>query len=282
VLSEGDRAESGNPGSACLFRSCRSHRTDHDFSLAAVLAAYHDQHTIFKVPKTVKQTIDEQLAGRRTPTQLGRVFEELGITSIAARSPQAKGRIERLFGTLQSRLVAELRLAGIATLEDANAFLPAFLTRFNRTFRISATQRGSSYRHLEPGMIPIHIFCFKYVRTVGSDNVVCFGDRRLQIGPCHGRMSYARARVEVHERLDGSIGVYYQGRLLVTASAPLETPLLRARSRYERPRRTNNPTVAAEDVGMLATPSQPAAARDPGRQHVHIPWKPPPNHPWRR
>jgi hypothetical protein len=86
------------------------------------LALYHDRHGIFKqISKaTEADTLEEQLAGKQAPTQFGRLLEELEITSIAARSPQAKGRVERLFGTLQERLVVHLRLAGASTLEQAN------------------------------------------------------------------------------------------------------------------------------------------------------------------
>jgi transposase len=87
------------------------------------LAVYRDRHTLFETPRGSLMTLEEQLADTRTPTQLGRAFEELGITSIAARSPQAKGRIERAWGTLQDRLVTELRLAGADDLPSANAVL---------------------------------------------------------------------------------------------------------------------------------------------------------------
>ncbi len=82
------------------------------------LAVYRDRHTLFETPRGSLMTLEEQLADTRTPTQLGRAFEELGITSIAARSPQAKGRIERAWGTLQDRLVTELRLAGADDLAE--------------------------------------------------------------------------------------------------------------------------------------------------------------------
>src|SRR6476646_5899724 len=81
------------------------------------LAFYHDRHSIFRV--NAPETVAEQLAGEREPTQFGRLLDELANTSIAARSPQAKGRVERLFGTLQDRLVIELRLADARTLEQA-------------------------------------------------------------------------------------------------------------------------------------------------------------------
>ncbi len=96
------------------------------------MGIYHDRHTILRSPK--QPTLEEQLAGQPPMSQLQRIMAELGIESIAAYSPQAKGRIERLWGTLQDRLTKELRLADITTLEDANAFLPGFSERFNLRF----------------------------------------------------------------------------------------------------------------------------------------------------
>ncbi|MGI6619355.1 MAG: hypothetical protein ACOX3Z_06380 [Bacillota bacterium] len=100
-------------------------------------ALYTDGHTIFFSPKKDKLTIEEELEGKQVAlTQFGRVIDELGITHVHARSPQAKGRIERLWETLQSRLRVEMRLAGITTIEEANAFLPGFIERFNARFAV--------------------------------------------------------------------------------------------------------------------------------------------------
>ncbi|MGD0855787.1 MAG: ISNCY family transposase [Dehalococcoidia bacterium] len=91
------------------------------------VALYHDRHGIFERYPLNKESIDEQLEGKRALTQFGRLMQELGVTSIAAMSPQAKGRIERLWGTFQDRLVSELRLAGVSTLDEANSMLEGFL-----------------------------------------------------------------------------------------------------------------------------------------------------------
>ncbi len=106
------------------------------------LALYHDRHSIFtqSCKATEADTLQEQLAGTQEPTQFGRLLQELAITSIAARSPQAKGRVERLFGTLQDRLVVELREASASTLEQANAVVQAYLPRF-----ISQSMRRRSF-----------------------------------------------------------------------------------------------------------------------------------------
>jgi hypothetical protein len=144
-------------------------------------------------------------------TQVSRVLAELGIRSIAAHSPQAKGRIERVFGTFQDRLVTELRLAGASTMAEATAVLADFLPRFNQRFAVPAAQEGSAYRPLAAEVSPAQIFCFKYRRTVGSDNTIRFGQERIQLLPAAGRVSFAKCRVEVQERLDGSQAVSYHG-----------------------------------------------------------------------
>ena len=121
-------------------------------------------------------------------------MEELGIiTSILSRSPQSRGRIEKLWGTFQDRLTSELRLAGANTIREANQVLWDFLPRYSQRFAVPAVQHGSAYH--EPGerFIPDEVFCFKYYRRVGPDNVVRFGEHRLQIMPTNGRSSYARA-----------------------------------------------------------------------------------------
>jgi transposase len=233
------------------------------------LALYHDRHGIFKQTSkaTETDTLEEQLAGKQNPTQFGRLLEELEITSIAARSPQAKGRVERLFGTLQDRLVVELRLADARTIEQAQQVVTEYLPRFNAQFAVAATQPGSAYRPLSEHSQAEMLFCFKYWRTVGADNVVSFAKQRLQIGADTQRRSYAHARVQVHERLDGSLAVYHAGRCLSTTPAPAEAPLVRART---GPRVTSTPADAVRTASAGSSPAAPATP------------KPRADHPWRK
>ncbi|MDP7240874.1 MAG: ISNCY family transposase, partial [Dehalococcoidia bacterium] len=193
------------------------------------LALYSDRHSIFQVNPKQPESLEEQLAGERQPTQVGRALQELGIQCIRALSPQAKGRIERLWGTFQDRLVSELRLAGATTLEEANQVLWDFLPRFNARFAVPPSQPGSAYRPLEPGVCLEGVLCFKYQRTVAKDNTVKLGEHILQLLPGPQRSSYARARVEVQERLDGSLVVAYQGQVIATRKAPPHPVTLRAR-----------------------------------------------------
>ena len=237
------------------------------------MALYHDGHGIFERSRGESASLEEQLEGRRKPTQFGRLMEELGITSILSCSPQARGRIERLWGTFQDRLVSELRLAGASTLDEANQVLWDFLPRYSQRFAVPAAQPGSAYRETEKGFISDEIFCFKYRRTVGTDNVVRFGGHRLQIVPTNGRSGYARARVEVHERMDGSLAVYYRGECLATKPAPPEAPLLRA-----RPTSRVIPVMTVSDeIAVSVTPTKKTL--QPKLLH-HT--KPGPEHPWRR
>ena len=223
------------------------------------LAVYHDRHTIFGAKVRDVLEVPE-------PSQFGRVLAELGVESIKARSPQAKGRVERLFGTLQDRLCSELRLQGISSLEAANRMLGAFLIEHNERFRVDAQTQGTAYRPLEGDLD--RVVCFKYERTVGMDNTVRFGHHRLQVLPSKRRRSYARAHVEVHERLDGSIGVYHQGELVAVEAAPVEAPVLRARS--------GRLTGAIKQEVSIPT-SKPKEPKLPKQ-----PYKPAPDHPWRK
>jgi transposase len=190
------------------------------------LALYHDRHSIFKVTDH-QMTLDEQLAGKSPQTQLGRILQELGINSIPANSPQAKGRVERLWNTFQDRLVSELRLAGACNELEANQVLKTFVSDYNRKFTVQAKETGSAYRQPAPDFKPDEIFCYKYTRVVGIDNVVRFNQHRLQILPSSQRQSYARCQVEVHVKLDNTLNIYYEGHLLKTQPAPLEAPALR-------------------------------------------------------
>lgn len=219
-------------------------------------AVYHDRHSIFEVPSARRESIEEQLAGKREPTQVGRAMEELGITSIASHSPQARGRIERLWGTFQDRLVSELRLANACTLEEAEMVLQGLLPRHNLRFAIAPQSPESAYRQPDSSFNPETIFCFKYRRTVGADNVVRFGQERLQILPYGSRPSYAHARVEVHRLLDGSLAVYYQGECLPTTVAPPEASAARARTPTGQPPTTMVPT---EQVPCSRPQRRPAA-----------------------
>jgi hypothetical protein len=192
------------------------------------LALYHDRHAIFEVPENELESVEEQLEGKKKLTQFGRLLNELEITSISANSPQAKGRVEKLWGTFQDRLVSELRLAQAKTMEEANKVLADYLPTFNRDFQVTPLESGLAYRKIGNDFIPDKYFCNKYKRVVGGDNVVRFNGKRLQIVPSNGRVSYAHARVEVHVKLDNTLAVYYQEQYLTIRPAPADAPLQRS------------------------------------------------------
>lgn len=242
------------------------------------LAVYRDRHSIFERSRREPWTLEEELAGECFPTQVQRALAELGIQSIPAYSPQAKGRIERLGQTFQDRLVIELRLAGAATLQEAEAVLQAYLPRFNAQFGVPAAQPGSAYRPLPPDLDLDTVCCFKYHRTVSPDNTVTLSPHRLQLQPTAQRASYARATVEVQERLDGSLAVYYQGQPVLTTPAPPTAPELRAR-KARRPGAGTPASVVAAGVGTGATRAVPESA---ALVPVSTPRRPAPTHPWRK
>jgi transposase len=250
------------------------------------LAVYHDRHSIFLPPTHQKQTLEEQLAGIAPATQVSRALAELGIRSIAAHSPQAKGRIERLFGTLQDRLLVELRLAGATSCQQANQLLPSFLPRFNAQFGVPAREPGRAYRALEAGCDLAAICCFKYERVVAADNTVRLGEHRIQLAPGPGRMSYAKARVAIQERLDGSVVVVHAGTTVATTPAPAEAPVLRARpTNRPAPQKETVQPVAGAAVGsggMWAAEATPPSADLPGRPHIPAARTPGPDHPFRK
>jgi hypothetical protein len=226
------------------------------------LALYSDRHKIFQAGTKEPLTLEEQLAGKPLPTQVRRVLDELDVTWIGARSPQAKGRVERLWRTLQDRLYQELRLANIATLKEANAALPTLLARHNARFRQPPAEPGSAYRRFPTGKHPADVFCFRYWRTVSKDNVVSLGGRIIPVPPGPRRRSYARARVEVREHLDGSASVHYQG----------------ARIARQRPQSGDLRTKRRGTIG-----EKPAPVRNITPKPAPVgPRKPPAHHPWRR
>jgi hypothetical protein len=170
------------------------------------LAFYGDRSSIF-VRNDDSWSVAEQLAGKRDPTQFGRALEQLGITFIAARTPQAKGRVERLWGVLQDRLTSELRLAQASDLHSANAVLARFVTDYNRRFVRRSRDTATAWRSAPADLD--RICCFVHSRVVSNDNVVQWDGRRLQIPPQGRRFSFAGAKVNLHQALDGRIALYY-------------------------------------------------------------------------
>lgn len=144
-----------------------------------------------------------------------RAWEELGINVIYAESPQAKGRIERLWRTFQDRLISELRLEGISSLEGANKYLHnVFLSKYNKRFTRKPRVEEVAYRPIPEGMDLDRVFSIKEERRVQGDNTISYEGRRYQILPTKTRFGFAKARVEVQKHLDGTIHIFYKGEEL--------------------------------------------------------------------
>ncbi len=221
----------------------------------APLAMYSDRHSVFWRSFKDRESREEELLGQRTPTQFGRALAEIGTEAIFANSPQAKGRIERLWGTWQDRLYQELRLEGVDDIDAANAFLVRYLPRHNARFAIEAADGEPSWRPLPQGKSAESVCCFKYVRLVAPDNTVRLAGAAVQPPPRSQHWSWAGQRVEARQHLDGSWSVHAtDGRELVRTAAPGGTPKLLAQD-YVR---------------------SPIAGIPP------LPWRPGADHPWKK
>ena len=210
-------------------------------------SVYVDRHTTYRSP--AKRTIEDELAGRARPqSQFERALSELGVQVIPAYSPQAKGRIERLFGTFQDRLVKELRLAGVTTREAANAFLEAYLPRHNRHFGHVPRSPVNLHRPCPSAAVMRRALTIRQPRGLRADNTIQHeGQTYLLETRWHGQRP---TTIQTEVRLDGKL-------YLVDGDRPLGY-----RAVAQRPRVAPQP----------ATPPQ-------GRQRRRLP---PPDHPWRR
>jgi hypothetical protein len=180
-------------------------------------------------------SLQEQLLGKQTPTQVGQALQQLGIQAIFALSPQAKGRVERLFNTLQDRLVQEFRLAGISTPQQATSFLNGpFKADFNARFAKPAREAQAAWRALPRGLDVDRICSFGYQATVGNDNAVRLGGIILDIPPGPRHRGYAKTRVEVRHLLDGRWRVYGKDQLLLETPPPVVQAPLRTLRRKHR------------------------------------------------
>ncbi len=239
------------------------------------LAWYSDRHGIFRRNDKEPWTLAEELAARREPTQVGRALEALGINLILANSPQAKGRVERCWGVLQDRLVKDLRRANACTLVEANKVLRRFLPRYRERFKRAAADQALAYRPL-PLEVDLDGVCsFHYARTVANDNIVRLEERSLQVPPGPGGRSYAGCRVQIQERLDGSLAVLYQGQIIAKQRPQSKAPL-RARRRHRGRELPARPILQGKSDPPSKHPT-PAHQLPPA-----APWKPAPDHPWRR
>jgi hypothetical protein len=217
------------------------------------LALYVDWKNLYKRSATP----GERLRGEEPITQFGRMCRKLGIELIAASSPQAKGRVERVHGTHQDRLVKKLRRKGIVSHEAANVYLRSeYLAEHNRRFARAAARKEDYHRYAPRAAELERIFRLETERTVSEDWVVRYGNRFFQLGSQRGNYAPARSKVLVCEGRHGSLAIEYRGRPL-----------------------------SWREIAAPAKPQVHDTAARNARPHVAISvkkrkWVPPANHPW--
>lgn len=245
------------------------------------VAMYGDRTGIL-VRNDTHWTIEEELRGYRGPTHVGRMLDELGIGYIEAHSPQAKGRVENRWGTLQDRLVQEMRLLGISDIEAANAFLPEFIRDFNKRFARKPRESVSAWRST-PKNLHMILSC-RYLRTVANDNTVTLGpskerraqgepwlDRRwIQIPAGPRRRSYAGCQVEIRELLDGRLVANYHGVPIAIQQAPKTGFHLTGRTAHRSPRRR---TIIENQPHTTPVSQAKRTARKPRKRPVNPLWR---------
>lgn len=229
-------------------------------------AFYVDKDSIYKVNRPANA--EEQLSDKDPVTQFTRAMDELGIEVIAAHSPQAKGRVERGFETHQDRLVKELRLAGISTIEGANLFLrETYIPKHNRRFAVAPAEPVDVHKPLLPSHDLDAILSVQEERQVYNDSVVRIDNRFLLLAPGHGLRP--RTKVIVQKRLDGTLRVVRGGRYFKFEQVPCR-PYVPEQKRRARPkvsvprlgppRLPRNPFYAAFKVGSSEPTNPPASA----------------------
>jgi transposase len=197
------------------------------------LSLYRDRHSIFQ-RNDPHWTLAEQLAGKQSPTQLGRALDELGIEQIPAYSPQAKGRIERAWRTF--------RLAGATTLAQANAVLARFCADYNRRFARPAADSARDFRRLPRRFDLARCLSLHYRRVVAADHTVTLGANVIALPPLPGHRGYAGETVELAHHLDGRLHVYRGDQLLLALPLPLEEFADRRPAPRTTPQKRKTPT----------------------------------------
>jgi transposase len=206
------------------------------------MSVYLDRHTTYKSSK--KLTEWDEVEGIEPLSQFERALKELGVEVIHALSPQAKGRVERLFGVLQDRLVKEMRLRGVRTKEEANVFLQEYLPRYNKRFTVCPAHEADVHVKLLPSVDLDEYLCIKTERTIRNDNTIALDSRLYQIEERGGK------KVVVQERIDGSM-------LMISKGMPMKF-----REITERPKKAESPKA---DTRLFNRPPKPSK-----------------DHPWKR
>lgn len=218
-------------------------------SYGVPLGLYSDRHTIFRSPNE-KLTVEQELAGEiKALSNFGKAMAELHIEHIKAVTPQAKGRIERLWKTLQDRLVIELRMLAVKSIDEANAALPKLLEKHNGQFTVEPRNAESAYMPLDPAVNLEHVFTKREFRQLGSGNTFSYNGIIYTLAkPAVMRLG-AKMTIEVRETLDGEVLLWLQGQA-------------HALQATERPRRHS-----------ATTPKEKAGSAQPRKPADSHPWK---------
>jgi transposase len=201
------------------------------------LAIYADKHTTYQSPAT--PSVEEQLAGVMPMSQFGRALGELGVELIPAHSPQAKGRVERLFKTFQDRLIKEMRLADVSTLDAANQFLKGYLPIYNPRFSVQPAQPADLHRPRPARRELDRSLCIKTTRCLRRDWTVAHHGQLYQV-----RTNVRATHVIVEERVDGTMRMTHHGRPLNYHAIPARPERVAEPPKAQVPRRPVKPTSA--------------------------------------
>jgi len=208
------------------------------------VSVYLDKHTTYKSP--AKPSVEDEINGTEPLSEFERALKELGVDVKHAHSPQAKGRIERLFRTFQDRVIKEMRLRGISTIEEANKFLQGYLPEYNRRFAVKPKKEGDLHRAVPKGIKLDSILCIKTERVLRNDFTISHNGKLYQIKD----KTNAR-KVQVEERINGTMAITY------------ESSRLRYKEITERPKKQQKKPIIF--IIKKRKPNIPAM-----------------NHPWRR
>ncbi len=203
-------------------------------------SVYLDKHTTYK--STAKQSIEDELEDKKPMSQFERSLSKLEVTIIHANSPQAKGRVERSFRTLQDRLVKEMRLAEVSRVDQANEFLKSYLPTYNRKFKVKPVSEVDVHQSALSMRVLDKIFCIREERTLQNDFTIAYNGKLYQI-----KDTVKTRKVTVEERMDGSLHITHRG-------LDLRYREIKTRPAKENPK---TPVVIQEKQGRYQSPDHP-------------------------
>jgi hypothetical protein len=205
------------------------------------MSVYMDKHTTYK--STAEPSIEDEINGTAPLSEFGRALTELEVEIIHAHSPQAKGRIERLFKTLQDRLVKEMTLRGINTIEEANRYLDTYLSVHNKRFAVRAKEQDNLHREIPQGLPLDKVLCIRTVRTLRNDFTIAHNGNLYQV-----ESSVRAKEVTVEERVNGSMlitlnGVRLEFRQITERPEKQQKPAAKPRRSSAHPPSANHPWI---------------------------------------